>query len=99
VILFLDPFFRQNFLNTLKSADSLNSNQFRILSLSVLGDLFLQTDRGQAEKMYSTAYVLAKKSKSEAFATVCSSALSGNIFGIPFSNCYLFRVRIIPKVF
>ena len=51
-------------LETLKVADGQQCTELKTLSLSLLGDLFLDTNAEQAERMYNMALLFGKKMKS-----------------------------------
>ncbi|KAJ3068343.1 hypothetical protein HDU98_008464 [Podochytrium sp. JEL0797] len=48
-------------LETLRQSDTLLSNRLKIVTLVFLGNVFLESDVGQTEKMVHTAYKLSKK--------------------------------------
>jgi hypothetical protein len=63
---------RVHLLETLKVADGQQCTELKTLSLSLLGDLFMDTNADQAERMYNMALLFGKKMKSP--WVICFSA-------------------------
>ncbi|KAJ3092215.1 hypothetical protein HK102_009700 [Quaeritorhiza haematococci] len=63
-------------LESLKLSETLASAQLKSTCLTMLGNLFMDTESAQAEKMFNTAYAIAKKSKNEIFAALCGRLLA-----------------------
>ncbi|TPX54215.1 hypothetical protein PhCBS80983_g06014 [Powellomyces hirtus] len=63
-------------LDCIKTNEALVCVQLRYVTVGLLGDLFLPLDAVQAEKMYTTAYIMAKKSHNDAFAATSAVAIN-----------------------
>ncbi|KAI8617106.1 hypothetical protein BC830DRAFT_1115218 [Chytriomyces sp. MP71] len=66
---------KMHLLECLRSSEVVLSNQLKTTTLVLLGNLFLETDLKQTEKMTATAYKLCKKSGNETIVRVCKSLL------------------------
>ncbi|KAJ3183860.1 mau2 chromatid cohesion factor [Geranomyces variabilis] len=63
-------------LACVKMNEQLVCVQLRCASVGLLGDLFLQLEPRQAEKMFNTTYAMAKKQHCDAVAAASAAALS-----------------------
>ncbi|KAJ3416535.1 Origin recognition complex subunit 2 [Chytridiales sp. JEL 0842] len=63
-------------LDALKLAEPIGSNQLKMVSITMLGSMFLDTDVGQSLKMITTAQKLALKAGCVSFAGVCTSLMA-----------------------
>jgi len=62
---------------TLKLSSKSSNNQFKVLTLSVLGAMFRATQNEQAEKMLKAAYLLSKNAENDLGCLVSGRLLKG----------------------
>jgi hypothetical protein len=69
-------FIRVHLLESLRLSETVAPKQLRLLSLTMLGSMFLDTDVVQAEKMLSAAFKISSKGGPASLAHVCANILA-----------------------